>query len=146
MMTKRIRKEEIKQKLREIDDSVNIVQENLPSIFKNFLALGLVKDGIYKRIEFAIENVIDVCSILNADLSLGVPADDDDIIEKLEVNKVLSEELIKKIRNMKGFRNILVHRYGRVQDELAFDILHNNLSDFHIFKKEILKILKKKKR
>ena len=47
-MKEAIRKEEIKQKLREIDDSVSIVEENLPSDFNAFVDLGLVKDGILR--------------------------------------------------------------------------------------------------
>ena len=39
---------------------------------------------------------------------------------------------------MKGFRNILVHKYGVVDDELVFEMLKEKLSDFDIFKHEIL--------
>ena len=49
-----------------------------------------------------------------------------------------------KIRAMKGFRNILVHKYGKIEDELAFEILQNNLPDFQLFKEEVFKFLKKK--
>ena len=52
----------------------------LPENADEFYRLGLVKDGIYKRIEFAIENVFDICAILNADLALGVPGEDEDIL------------------------------------------------------------------
>ena len=138
------RKEEIKQKLREIDDSIAVVKENLPSNINDFLHLGLVKDGIYKKVEFAIENLADICSILNADLSLGVPTDEEDIINNLDINKILSKKTIHKIRNMKSFRNILVHRYGKIEDKLAFEILNKNLSDFKFLKKEVLKTLNKK--
>ena len=39
---------------------------------------------------------------------------------------------------MKGFRNILVHKYGVVDDELVFEMLKEKLSDFDMFKQEIL--------
>jgi len=42
--------------------------------------MGLIKDGIYKRVEFAVENVFDICAIINTDLVLGVPSDDEDIM------------------------------------------------------------------
>jgi len=140
---KKIRKREVEHKLSEIDDALVKVEENLPKTLDDFLHLGLVKDGIYKKLEFAIENVIDICSMFNADLSLGIPSDDEDIIKNLETEKILSKKLIEKIRKMKSFRNILVHRYGKIEDEMAFDILQNNLLDFQLFKKEILEILKK---
>ncbi len=142
--SKKIREKEIKQKLREIEEAIAVIEENIPERFSEFLGLGLVKDGIYKKTEFAIENLIDVCNILNSDLSLGVPSDDEDIIRNLENNKILEKKVISKIREMKGFRNILVHKYGRIEDEIAFDLLKNNLSDFQLFKKEVLKFLGKK--
>ncbi len=137
-MKKKIRKEIIIEKLREIEESVDKVEENLPSSAKNFLHLGLVKDGIYKKVEFAIENVIDICNILNTDLSLGVPSDEDSIIRNLEINKVLGKRIIEKIRKMKSFRNVLVHKYGKIDDERAFESMRDNLPDFEIFKKGIL--------
>jgi len=38
-----------------------------------------------------------------------------------------------KVRLMKGFRNIVVHKYGRIDDKLAFDILKSSMGDFQEF-------------
>lgn len=138
-----MRKNEIKKKIREVNDSLIIIKGNIPSGPEQFENMGLLKDGIYKRLEFIIENVIDVCNILNSDLSLGVPSDEDSIIKNLENKKIISKKLSDKIRDMKGFRNILVHRYGNINDEQAFETIKENLNDFEMFKKEILKFLEK---
>ena len=48
-------KERIKHKLKEIEESVSLVQDNFPDNFKEFNELGLVKDGMYliaKRAEW----------------------------------------------------------------------------------------------
>lgn len=45
----------IKSKLLDIETSISLVEENIPGSFEEFSKLGLVKDGIYKRMEFAIE-------------------------------------------------------------------------------------------
>ncbi|MBS3170110.1 hypothetical protein J4210_06530 [Candidatus Woesearchaeota archaeon] len=45
----------IRQKIREIEDSLEIIKEGLPEDVAEFLSLGLVKDGIYKRLEFVIQ-------------------------------------------------------------------------------------------
>ena len=42
---------------------------------------------------------------------------------------------------MKGFRNILVHKYENINDELVFEFLKENLEDFDKFKEEILKFI-----
>ncbi len=41
----------IKTKVKIIEENIELVKENLPESLKEFNALGLVKDGIYKKIE-----------------------------------------------------------------------------------------------
>jgi len=43
---------------------------------------------------------------------------------------------------MKGLRNILVHRYGSVDDEIVYNSLSAELNDFHDFIDEVLKFTK----
>ena len=43
-------------KLTQMEESVLLVKKHLPESFEAFLDMGLMKDGIYKRIEYAIEN------------------------------------------------------------------------------------------
>lgn len=123
----------IRTKIKEIEESLRLVEENLPDTFEEFSRLGLVKDGIYKRVEFCIENVFDICAIINTDLELGVPRDDEDILDNLVKSKILSEEMKEKLKSMRGFRNIVVHRYGAVDDKIAFEIMLENLPDFYQF-------------
>lgn len=131
----------IKSKLKEIDESINLVRENLPQNYDDFLKMGLKKDGIYKRIEAAIQEIISICSIINADLELGIPANKEDIIIYLVEENIITEELGKKIKELKGFRNFLVHRYGKIEDRIAFNDIKKGLDDFIHFKKEIKTLL-----
>ncbi|MFH0836844.1 MAG: HepT-like ribonuclease domain-containing protein, partial [Candidatus Aenigmatarchaeota archaeon] len=62
---------------------------------------------------------------------------------KLAEKHIISKNLIKKIRIMKKFRNVLVHQYGMIDDRIVYNNLRSKLDDFNIFKKEILRILKK---
>ena len=139
-----IRSSLIRTKIREIEDGTSLVQANLPATFAEFSRLGLIKDGIYKRMEFAIEDVYDICAILNTDLSLGIPSEDEDIVDHLVTGRIISESLGMKVRSMKGFRNIVVHKYGAIDDHLAFEILRRNMHDFAAFTREIEDFLGKK--
>ena len=56
----------IKNKLKVIEENIELVKEYLPKDIQEFKALGLVKDGIYKRIEASIQEVINICSIINS--------------------------------------------------------------------------------
>ena len=132
-----MRKDIIKTKLKEIEESIKIVEENLPDKFEEFVKLGLIKDGIYKRMEFAIENVFDICAIINSDLELGIPSNDEDIVDNLVMNEIIDRRMKEKLKAMKGFRNILVHRYGKIDDRIAFNILKENIKDFWLFMEKI---------
>ncbi len=72
-----------------------------------------------------------------------MPAEEDDIFEKLVCASVISSEMVKTLKRMKGFQNILVHEYGRVDDRIVFDIIVNRMGDFEVFKQEILEALEK---
>lgn len=133
----------IKTKLKIIKENVELVKENLPDDVNEFKILGLVKDGIYKKIEASIQEVINICSIINSDLKLGIPSSRDDIIISLIENYILSPKIGEKVKDMKGFRNFLIHRYGKINDEVAFKDIKNGLPDFDLFTKEILTFLKK---
>jgi len=137
-----IRTNIIKTKLKIIDENLELVKGHLPERVDEFTALGLVKDGIYKKIEASIQEIISICSIINSDLKLGIPSNRDDIIVALKNNNILSSKMAEKIKGLKGFRNFLVHRYGQINDEVAFNDIKQGLSDFSLFKEEILNFIK----
>lgn len=138
-----LRTDIIKTKLKIIEENIQLVKDNLPSSLKAFKALGLIKDGIYKRVETSIQEVISICSVINTDLKLGIPSNRDDIIISLIRKNIISKKLGDKVKQMKGFRNFLVHRYGRIDDEIAFNDIKKGFLDFDLFKEEILNFLKK---
>ncbi|WP_297498375.1 DUF86 domain-containing protein [Thermococcus sp.] len=140
-----MRRELIKSKIEEILGSLKLVEENLQEDFETFQSLGLIKDGIYKRIEFAIQNVMDICAILNSDLKLRMPEKEEDVFEGLVGAGILPREMANKLRLMKGFRNILVHHYGRINDELAFETLREHLDGIYEFVELVEKFLEGQK-
>jgi uncharacterized protein YutE (UPF0331/DUF86 family) len=139
----KVRRELVRIKLQEIRESIGLVRLHLPRVYEDFSRLGLVKDGIYKKTEYAIELVLDVCAVLNADLKLGVPGEDEDILGHLLQGGILTREMLGKIRGMKGFRNIVVHRYGTIDDRIAFGLLSERIEDFELFCRDIESFLEK---
>ncbi len=129
-------------KITEIDESLKIVKDNLPDEVEEFVTLGIVKDGIYKRLEYAIEDVFDICHVINADLSLGIPSSEEDVIENLRNRGIIDSDISDKLMAMRRFRNIVVHRYGKIDDRIAFSLLENELGDFELFNERIRAFLK----
>jgi uncharacterized protein YutE (UPF0331/DUF86 family) len=60
----------------------------------------------------------------------------------LERREILSASLTGKLRRMRGFRNLLVHEYGRVDDRLVYEAVRSRLPDFEAFKQAILGALR----
>jgi len=142
MNKKIIRKERIKDKEKDIIDSINIVAENFPSEFEDFVSSGITKDGIYKRMEFAIESIMDILNIINSDLDLGTPETEESVIINISQNKIFSKKFIDLVKEMKKFRNILVHKYGKIDDEKAFENIQEGIKDFEVIINEIEVFLK----
>jgi uncharacterized protein YutE (UPF0331/DUF86 family) len=75
--------------------------------------------------------------VLNSDLMLGVPGDNEDIIAHLQLHQVISGETGGKIRGMNAFRNSMVHRYGAINDRIANRLLNEHLNNFEAFRSAI---------
>lgn len=101
MKTGKLRSEVIRIKLAIIADSIDLVTSHLPPDLNIFKNIGLVKDGIYKRVEYSIENVLDICVMINADLNFGIPESEDDIISTLIQHNVFDMSLGEEVRQMK---------------------------------------------
>ena len=76
-------------------------------------------------------------------LRLGLPADENDLFEKLNKNGIVSSSVTRLLRQMRGFRNILVHEYASVDDELVFKYAKTRLGDFEKIRKQILDFLRR---
>jgi uncharacterized protein YutE (UPF0331/DUF86 family) len=105
--------------------------------------LGVEKRRACERLlQISVEAVMDVCGLLVSGLRLGLPAEEDDMFDKLGRRGVVSDAMGDTLRRMRGLRNILVHEYGRINDELIFETIRNRLSDFDAFQREILEFLR----
>ena len=143
MNNKKIRKDVIKEKLGSIIDTLEVIRENLPDDFEDFYKSRILKDAVYKEIEFCIESILDICSIINTDLKLGVPELEDSILDNIEKKKIFEKKAVELIKEMKKFRNILVHKYGNVNDEQAFENIKDGLDNFDAIIEEFERFLDK---
>ena len=134
-------KERILQKLDEIDKFLNELSQMKPSK-EEYVSDIVSRRACEKTIELAIESVIDVSSMVVSYERLGTPDDENHIFSILETKKVITRSMKDKIMEMKGFRNILVHRYGQIDDDLVYDFLENDLKDFEEFSSQIAKFIK----
>ncbi len=99
------------------------------------------KRACERLLQIAIEAVIDICHLLVTGLRLGLPAEEDDLFEKLARTGIISPGMKEMLKRMRGFRNILVHEYGDVDDRIVYHMVLERLGDFKAFEREVLQAL-----
>lgn len=136
-------RERILGKVAELEGYLSELRQILPESFDEYVRSIEKRRACERILQIAVEAVIDICAMLVQGLRLGLPAEEDDVFDKLAQHGVLSQKMVETLRRMKGFRNILVHEYGRVDDRIVFDVAVNRLGDFEDFKREVLAALQK---
>ena len=137
-------RERILAKVAELEGYMRELRTIAPKSFSEFRQIEK-KRACERLLQISVEIVIDICHLFVTGLKLGLPAEEDDIFEKIERAGLISEPLKQTLKEMKGFRNILVHEYSEIDDKIVFQAVKTRLGDFDAFKREILKALKKEK-
>ncbi|MDW7728133.1 MAG: DUF86 domain-containing protein [Candidatus Methanoperedens sp.] len=126
----------ILSKLDEMIQYVRELQEMLPDQEEYFQDL-IKRRACEKTVEVAIELLIDAAAMIVSAQRFGLPTSEENILDILVKKRILSRELGEKLKDMKGFRNVLVHRYTHVDDGIVFHNLNNYLNDFYEFKNAV---------
>lgn len=86
-------------------------------------------DAALRRLQVAIQILIDVGSHIVSRLGLGAPETSLDLLDRLErAGKIPDGSAARYGRNF-GFRNRIVHLYDRVDDAVVLEILGRDLGD-----------------
>jgi len=113
-------KKRIKEKIKEIEIFIQEIEEILPSSLEEYLRNFIVRGSCERYFEKIIEAVIDVSFMIIRDKKLELPNTEEHAFNILMNNKIIGENLCKKLKDAKGMRNFIVHQYGRIDDELVF--------------------------
>ena len=107
-----LRSKRYRDKIQHIFDYI----QELPLEPKN----ELEKRGIFYSLQTSIEAMVDLIAMLVKDLGIQVK---DDIINISEIVKVrnIDFELGEKLKKANGLRNIIVHRYNEIDEQIILE-------------------------
>ncbi len=88
---------------------------------------------VERYLHLAIEEVMDISNHIISFHQWREPESFRDIFQVLSENGAIPEQDLSSFQNMASFRNMLVHRYERIEDEVVFGIFKKRLSDFYHF-------------
>ncbi|MHA1234912.1 MAG: type VII toxin-antitoxin system HepT family RNase toxin [Promethearchaeota archaeon] len=107
-----LRKKRYRDKIQHIFDYI----QDLPVEPKN----ELEKRGIFYSLQTSIEALVDLTAMLVKDLGVQVKEDNFNISEIVKIKK-LNPELGEKLKKANGLRNIIVHRYNAIDEQIILD-------------------------
>ncbi len=99
-----------------------------------------IQSAKYSLLEI-IEACIDISTHIVAAKMFGRIEEYREIFHMLGQRRVLDKDLALRLEDMAGFRNLLVHRYGNIDNLRVLEIIKNDLDDVLLFEKEILQYL-----
>ena len=91
------------------------------------------KAFVERFIHLAIESVIDIANHIVSFQQWREPTGYRDLFLVLYENDVIPQNHLQTFQNMASFRNILVHRYNKIDDQVVFGIFQERLGDFDLF-------------
>ncbi len=90
----------------------------------------------------SIEALAGICSHIISSCGIPTPSGMADSFQKLHDSGILRDsEQVQRLKSMSRFRNLIVHRYWKVDYSVVHDILINHLADFEGFAVEIVSYL-----
>lgn len=131
----------IRQIIGEINTSLHKLDGYSRLAEKELLANDDKVDSAKYNLIVAIEGAIDICNHIVARAGGRAPNDHADCFAVLGELKMLSDELVERLKRMAKFRNLLVHLYWKVDDKQIYQILKEDIGDIREYLKNIEKII-----
>lgn len=89
-----------------------------------------------------IQSCIDLAQHVRSTEDFALSGTSKKEIEALGNADILSSETQEKMEEAVGFRNVLAHRYGDVNHDVVYDVLHDDLHWFGRFQTEVARWLR----
>ena len=99
------------------------------------------QESILFNIQTAVQNCIDIAAHIISEESFGVPGSTTEMLYILEKNGYLDNDLTQKMVKAVGFRNLIVHEYGKIELEQVYEIAQNDINDLNEYLRAIIKKL-----
>lgn len=97
------------------------VEDYRPSTPGAYREEDVARAATERALQVSIDALVDAASLFVSGLKLGLPDSESSIVDELE-GEVLSEEEAALLDDLRGFRNVLVHQYGDLDDERVFEL------------------------
>lgn len=127
----------ILNKFETIEKCINRINEEYEGDSENLKDYRKM-DMIILNLQRACEAVLDLAIYIVSTRKLGLPQNKRQAFVLLEENKIIDESMSRNMQGMVGFRNIAVHDYKEIDEDILKDVIENHLTDLLDFARVIL--------
>ena len=108
---------------------LNRIKEKRDIDLQTFLRDLDRQESILFNLQMAIQNCIDIAAHIISEEGVGVPGSTNEMFYLLEDNGYISVDITEKMVKAVGFRNFIVHEYGKVELKQVFEVAKKEIED-----------------
>ncbi len=117
----------IKDKIEQINGFLEELNSIIPSNLEEYKSSIEKKAACERYVEKIVEAVTDLAFLAIKNKKFRIPEDDIDAFNILSENEIIDYDLTARLKNAKGMRNIISHQYGKIDDEIVFEAITEEL-------------------
>jgi uncharacterized protein YutE (UPF0331/DUF86 family) len=126
-------KELLSRKLSHLRSLIEVLKHAEDINWERYRSDLRAKAFVERYLHLAIEEMIDIANHLISFNRWREPTGYRDLFTILKEHEIIDEGHLSTFQDMASFRNMLVHRYETIDDELVFGIFKKRLDDFELF-------------
>jgi len=138
-------RELLSRKLSRLHTCVEVLKSARDITWEKYRSDLRSKAFVERYLHLAIEEVLDIANHFVSYYRWREPTGYRDLFLILVEHGVLPREYLPGFQNMASFRNMLVHCYENIDDEVVFGIFNKRLGDFDLFMSLIIDWTEKNK-
>lgn len=131
----------ILRKLTELEEHLKQIKEFSNISVEDYSREWKTQRIVERTLQIMIEICADIANHIIADKGYRVPKSYADTFRVLYEKDIIEEEIFKMMENMAKFRNVVVHRYDKLDEYIVINILKKHLNDFLVYRNVIVDTL-----
>lgn len=128
----------IRERLKLLNEYVNDLLELQTVDFETYVENKLIRRTVERTLHLAVEACLDIGQHIIAREGFRMPEDNKEVFVVLSEEDVVPSEILPNLIAMAKFRNLIVHDYARIDNQVIFGILKRRLGDLNAFAQAIV--------
>jgi uncharacterized protein YutE (UPF0331/DUF86 family) len=119
----------IKTKLESLRKCLDRIESKRPETLEDLIQDIDTQDIIALNLERSVQLCVDIANHVLSSIDDAPAMSMAESFERLSEKKIIPDELGKNLKKAVGFRNLSVHAYDKIDWQLVWNILEENLTD-----------------